>query len=79
MDKKRFSTQLYFIVPKVIELISSEYDISEEEATELFYSSELYSQLEDEKTKLWHLSHLSLFEMIIEENETGQITYPEEA
>jgi len=53
--------------------------IDEEKATELLYTSELYAQLEDEKTKLWHLSPLALFEMLCEERETGKITYPEEA
>jgi hypothetical protein len=35
--------------------------------------------LEDEQTKLWHLSANALFEMFQEEQETGKITYPEEA
>ena len=54
-------------------------DIDEERATELIYQSELYAQLEDETTKLWHLSPLALHEMFCEEQETGKITYPEEA
>ena len=67
------------IVPLIIGLIVEHNHVSEEKATEIFYTSELYAQLEDEQTKLWHLSYLVLFEMFCEEQETGKITYPEEA
>ena len=53
--------------------------VSEEEAVTILYSSKLYSQLDNEKTKLWHLSVLTLYEMLCEEQNTGKITYPEEA
>ena len=79
MDEKRFSSQLFLITPQIIGLIVEKYLIDEEQAIEMFYASELYSQLEDELTKLWHLSPLALFEMFCEEQETGMITYPEEA
>jgi hypothetical protein len=79
MDDKRFSSQLFLIAPQIIGLIIEKDHVNEEQATEMFYTSGLYSQLEDEQTKLWHLSPLALFEMFCEEQETGQITYPEEA
>jgi hypothetical protein len=44
----------------------------------MFYSSALYKGLEEEETKLWHLSAHALFEMFQEERDTGKITYPEE-
>ncbi|MDR2897725.1 MAG: DUF3791 domain-containing protein [Spirochaetaceae bacterium] len=59
IDEKRFSAQLFLIVPMVIECIIRETPIDEEKAIGLFYSSELYAQLEDERTKLWHLSPLA--------------------
>jgi len=79
MDEKRFSSQLFLIAPQVISLLAQKNRIDEERATELFYTSELYERLEDEQTKLWHLSPLALFELFCEERETGKITYPEEA
>ena len=79
MDDKRFSSQLFLIAPQIIGLIVEKNHVDEEQATTMFYTSELYSQLEDEQTKLWHLSPLALFEMFCEEQETGRITYPEEA
>jgi hypothetical protein len=45
----------------------------------LLYSSFLYSKLEVESTKLWHLSQLTLANLLNEELETGSITFPEEA
>ena len=52
---------------------------SDEKAAEMFYPSALFAALEDEHTKLWHLSAHALFEMFQEELQTGKITYPEEA
>ena len=79
MDKKKFTSMLFLIVPQVIKLIIENKNIAEDTATEWLYNSELYAQLEDERTKLWHLSPLALFEMFCEEKTTGKITYPEEA
>ena len=79
MDDNKLSTVLIVLVPQILGLIISEYKVSDEKAAEMFYSSELYRGLEEEKTKLWHLSAHALFEMYQEELETGVITYPEEA
>jgi len=79
MDEKRFSSQLFLIAPQVIALIADKYGVDEEKATDMLYTSELYAQLEDEQTKLWHLSALALLDLFCEEQETGKITYPEEA
>ena len=76
---ERITTALIFLAPQILELIIKEYAVSDEKAAEMLYSSELFKTLEDEKTKLWHLSAHALFEMFQEERETGQITYPEEA
>jgi len=76
---ERITTALIFLVPQILELIMKESQVNEEKATEILYSSELFKTLEDEKTKLWHLSAHALFEMFQEEQTTGQITYPEEA
>jgi len=76
---ERITTALIFLVPQVLELILKEYAVSEEKAVEMLYTSELFRTLEEEETKLWHLSAHTLFAMFQEEQETGQITYPEEA
>jgi hypothetical protein len=72
-------TIVEFIVPRLIQAIIEEKQISEKEAFILLYNSKLYEQLDREQTKLWHLSVPTLFDMFKEELETGKITYPEEA
>jgi hypothetical protein len=79
MEQTRLTTVLVFLVPQILSLIIEEYKTNDVKAAEMFYSSELYRGLEDERTKLWHLSANALFEMFQEELQTGKITYPEEA
>lgn len=70
---------LEFIVPRLIRAIMEDRAASEKDALTLLYSSKLYEQLDREETKLWHLSVPTLYEMFKEEQDTGKITYPEEA
>ncbi len=79
MEKQKFTSMLFLLVPQIIQLIVANSNIDEEKATELLYTSELYAKLEVEETKLWHLSANALYEMFNEEQRTGGITYPEEA
>lgn len=78
MEQKKFEAMLVLIVPQVIGLITRKCGLDEVIATRNFYESKLYSLLEQEDTKLWHLSPLTLFHMYDEERKTGNITFPEE-
>lgn len=78
MEKKKFEAILMLLVPQVIHLIVENYFYNEIIAAEEFYSSKVYSHLEQEDTKLWHLSALTLFHMFDEEKKTGTFTFPEE-
>ena len=77
MEQKKFEAMLVLIVPKVIGLIVQKSGLDEVTATSAFYESRVYSLLEQEDTKLWHLSPLTLFNMYDEERKTGNITFPE--
>ena len=77
MDQKKFEAMLVLIVPKVTGLIVINHGLYEVTAARLFYESKVYSLLEQEDTKLWHLSPLNLFNMYDEEKRTGNITFPE--
>lgn len=70
---------LEFIVPRLIGTIMENMSVTEKDALTMLYSSKLYEQLDKDRTKMWHLSVPTLYEMFREEQETGQITYPEEA
>ena len=67
MEKRKFEAVLTLLVPQVILLITENYPYDEIIATREFYSSEVYSVLEQEDTKLWHLSALTLYNMFDEE------------
>jgi hypothetical protein len=78
-DISQFKGIRELLVPLVIREIIKSRNVSEEEAFRLLYSSFLYSKLEIEAAKLWHLSPRALCGLLDEELETGQINFPEEA
>ena len=77
MEQKKFEALLVLIVPKVVALILENYSMDEVAASRSFYESKVYALLEQEDTKLWQLSPLTLFNMYDEERQTGNITFPE--
>ncbi len=77
MEQKKFEALLVLIVPQVVGLIVKNCGLDEMKATTLFYKSRVYALLEQEETKMWHYSPLTLFNMYNEERETGNITFPE--
>lgn len=78
MKDEKFGAVMGILVPQVIRLITENYAYDEMTATNEFYSSNLYALLEQEDTKLWHFSPLTLFNMFDEEKKTGNFTFPEE-
>lgn len=78
MDQKKFQSVLILLVPQVIHLIMERYDLDEVTASKKFYDSRVYSLLEQEDTKLWHFSALTLFTMFDEEMHTGTFVIPVE-
>lgn len=77
MDKAKFSAMLMLIVPQILQLVVQRYGCHEVEASQKFYTSQVYALLEQEETKLWQLSPLTLFHMYDEEQKSGTITFPE--
>lgn len=77
MELKKFEAMLVLIVPQIISLIVEKHGMDEVTASRKFYESKVYSLLEEEGTKLWHLSPLTLFHMYDEEIKTGNIIFPE--
>jgi hypothetical protein len=78
-NETQFKATLEMLVPLIINEIIKSGKAGEDEAFELLYSSFLYSKLEREATKLWHLSPVTLAGLLLEELETGTVTFPEEA
>ena len=67
----KFESMLVLLIPQIVHLITEKYHLDEIEATERLYQSDVYASLEQEDTKLWHLSPLTLFNMFDEEQKTG--------
>jgi hypothetical protein len=79
MTAEKLSALLAVLNPAIVQLIMDNRKLTNIEATELLYNSALYAMLETESSKLWHLSPLTLYELLEEELTTGNINYPEEA
>jgi hypothetical protein len=60
MTNVQFKATLEMLVPLIIKEIEKKRGITGREAFEVLYTSFLYSKLEQEQTKLWHLSPLTL-------------------
>ncbi len=78
MKEKQFGAIMGVLVPQIILLIIENYGYDEMTAANEFYGSNLYALLEQEDTKLWHFSPLTLFNMFDEEKKTGNFEFPEE-
>ena len=78
MKDEKFGAVMGVLVPQVIRLITENYAYDEMTAANEFYSSNLYALLEQEETKIWHFSPLTLFNMFDAEKKTGSFTFPEE-
>lgn len=79
MSEVNIKSMLELIIPRLVKKIMETQKITEKDALTALYASELYRQMEREETKLWHLSVPTLYNLWLEEKETGSITYPEEA
>ena len=76
MEKDMFAAVLPVVVGGLANKIIEEYGISDDEAFEKLYLSELYTALEIEETKLWTCSAARLLGFIKKEIETGILEIP---
>jgi hypothetical protein len=78
MDENKFAGLLKVIVPKIMEQYIGAREVEWDTAIGDLYNSTLYKALEDPETGVWHFSPVLLSDLLIEEMETGHITWPEE-
>ena len=77
MNKEQFEAMMPPIVENLVAMIADKQNMSEDEAITTLYSSKLYAMLEQEDTKVWHYSTLMLYELLTEEETTGNIEFPD--
>ena len=77
MEKNKFAAVLPVIIGGLTNKIIEETHISDNEAFEKLYSSELYAALENETTKVWTYSVPKLFDLYRNEVSTGKLDLPD--
>ena len=77
MDRAKFEALLPLIVAALMQKIVERRKISHNEAFLLLYGSQLYRNLDNEKTKVWYYSSEKLLELLEEEISTGKLELPD--
>lgn len=77
MDKNQFDAIFSIIVGDLVKKIAITLNLSDRDAIKELYSSHLYELLEKEETKFWQYSTEKLYEMYLEEINSGKITFPQ--
>ena len=77
MEKSKFEAIMPIIVGGIVEKIIEETQLSEIEAFEMLYSSELYVALESEEKKVWTYSVPKLYFLLQEERKSGKLELPD--
>jgi len=77
MNDKQFQAIFPYISSDLIACISLKKQITEQEAMRKLYASNLYALLEREDTKLWQYSTAMLYSLLEQEEQTGQIDFPD--
>lgn len=77
MGQEQFAAIMPYISADLVDMISKRQEISEEEALSKLYSSKLYSTLENEETKVWQYSTNMLYSLLLQEEKTGSISFPD--
>lgn len=76
MNKEQFENLLSTIVTKTVTLIMKKNNWNEEKALYRFVTSKVYSLLEQEDTKVWHLSAW-LLAALFEDERSGNLVWPQ--
>ena len=77
MENDKFAALMPVIVGGLANKIIEETYVSEDEAFEKLYHSELYAALENEKTKVWTYSVPLLYSLYQTEIDTGSLDFPD--
>jgi len=78
MDEKKYNSFMALHTHQIIERLAKLQNTSNSKALDVFYQSEFYRLYEQESTKLWHFSTVTLADLIMQEITTGHIEFPVE-
>lgn len=77
MKPEQFRVMMPEISADLVRTIVSKRSVSEQDAMQLLYNSQLYADLEEEETKLWQYSTPMLYTLLEQEWNTGTIRFPD--
>ena len=77
MERNKFAAILPILIGGLANKIIESTGISEDEALEKLYNSELYAVIENEETKVWTYSIPMLYDLYQTEITTGRLELPE--
>lgn len=77
MSTEQFTAMMPYISADLVKMIVEKQGISEAEAIGKLYMSELYAALEKEETKVWQYSTPMLYALLEQEEQTGEIRFPD--
>jgi len=77
MNQEQFIAIMPYICVDLVAMISNKQSISEHDAIYKLYSSKLYALLEKEETKVWQYSTDMLYSLLLQEEKTGSISFPD--
>jgi len=78
MDEKKYNSFMALHTHQIIERFAKLQNISYQTALDKFYRSDFYKLYQDEATKLWHFSSVTLADLLVQEDTTGRIEFPVE-
>ncbi|GHT88707.1 hypothetical protein FACS189474_4430 [Bacteroidia bacterium] len=64
-------------IPAIATLIEENNSLDFNAALNLLYTSQLFKDLEDEQTKIWHFSNVLLYDLLMQEKRENKIDYPD--
>jgi len=77
MEADKFSAIFPVTIGGLVNKIIEETQLGDEEVFDKLYNSKLYTELENEKTKLWTYSAEMLYEIYKKEADTGKLELPD--
>ena len=77
MKQEQFLAIMPYISTDLVKTIVEKQTVSEEEAIKKLYDSKLYAALEDEQTKVWQYSTFMLYSLLVQEEISGDISFPD--
>ncbi|MDF1548415.1 MAG: hypothetical protein P1P88_11380 [Bacteroidales bacterium] len=72
-----FSVIIPYKINGIVSLIRQRKNFPFVDAVGYLYNAELYRNLSDETSKLWHLSPHKLFDLLEDEYENGKFQFPD--